>query len=152
MRAKKALKIKLTLVALCSLCSAFAQQVVFTNYTYHLGSFPQCVAAGDVNGDGYRDLVAANTIDGTLTILTNNGNGLFGTNATVPAGPGSLFCVAAADVNGDSKLDLIGANQSPKTLVVLTNDGSGKFGSNATLNLGSSPNWVIAADINGDGK
>src|SRR5258705_12909785 len=93
--------------------SGFAQPVSFTNYTYHLGSFPQCVAAGDVNGDGYRDLIAANTLDGTLTVLTNAGNGLFGTNATVPAGP-SLFCVAAADVNGDGKVDLIGANQSPK--------------------------------------
>ena len=94
MRAKYAQKYKLTsvsLIALSTLSGAFAQQVVFTNYTYRLGSFPQCVAAGDVNGDGFRDLIAANTLDGTLTVLTNSGNGLFGTNATVPAGPGSLF-------------------------------------------------------------
>src|SRR5580765_7640708 len=119
MRANKH-RTTLTLVALVAITSlkgqfstAFAQPVVFTNYTYRLGSFPQCVAAGDVNGDGYRDLVAANTLDGTLTVLTNNGTGLFGINAIVPAGP-SLFCVAAADVNGDGKLDLIGANQAPK--------------------------------------
>src|SRR5580765_7772554 len=109
-------KIKLAFIALVALSSlqsptAFAQ-VVFTNFTYHLGSFPQCVAAGDVNGDSYVDLIGANTIDGTVTVLTNTGSGLFGTNSTVPAGPGSLFCVAAADVNGDGKLDLIGANQS----------------------------------------
>src|SRR6267142_5861680 len=121
MRATKSPKIKLILIALVALSSlkgqlstAFAQPVVFTNYTYHLGSFPQCVAAGDVNGDGYTDLIAANTLDGTLTVLTNAGTGLFGTNATVSAGA-SLFCVAAADVNGDGKLDLIGANQAPKT-------------------------------------
>src|SRR5690349_1059417 len=118
-------KIKITVVALVALSSfaghlstARAQQVSFTNYTYHLGLFPQCVAAGDVNGDGSRDLVAANTTDGTVTVLTNNGSGLFGTNATVPAGYG-LFCVAAADVNGDGKLDLMGANQAPKTLTVV---------------------------------
>src|SRR5881227_3884776 len=99
-------KIKLTFIALVALpflqsqlSTVFAQQVVFTNFTYHLGSFPQCVAAGDVNGDSYVDLIGANTIDGTVTVLTNTGSGLFGTNSTVPAGPGSLFCVAAADVN-----------------------------------------------------
>src|SRR5215831_2781065 len=146
-------KIKLTLVALLALGSfddemsaAFGQQVTFTNYTYRVGSFPQCVAAGDINGDGYRDLIVANTTDGTLTVLTNNGTGLFGTNATVPAGYG-LFCVAVADVNGDDKLDLIGANQAPKTLTVLTNNENGGFGSNAAVYLGSSPNWVIAADL-----
>ena len=88
MNANQSPKIKLTLVALVAfsslkahLPSAFSQPVIFTNYTYHLGSFPQCVAAGDVNGDGYPDLIVANTLDGTLTVLTNRGNGLFGTNA-----------------------------------------------------------------------
>src|SRR5215475_8262512 len=140
MRENQKPKIKFTLVALIALSLLKSQistvfaQVVFTNYTYRLGSFPQCVAAGDVNGDSYTDLIAANTLDGTLTILTNAGNGLFGTNATVPAGP-SLFCVTAADVNGDGKLDLIDANQAPKTLTVLTNNGTGSFGSNAAVFL-----------------
>src|SRR5258707_286664 len=135
MRANKSLKFTVVaLVALSALkgqlSTGFAQQVVFTNYTYHMGSFPQCVAAGDVNGDGSRDLMVANTLDGTVLVMTNNGNGIFSTNATVPAGSG-LFCVAAADINGDGKLDMIGANQAPKTLTVLTNNGSGAFGSNA---------------------
>src|SRR5262245_36438130 len=145
------MNIKQTLLALVALSSlnaqlstVFAQAVIFTNRTYHLGSFPQCVAATDVNSDGRLDLVGANTIDGTLTVLTNAGSGVFGTNATVPAGP-SLFCVAAADINSDTKVDLIVANQSPGTLTVLTNNGSGSFGSNATLSLGTSPNWVVAA-------
>jgi len=51
--------LKLVLLGLVSLLSfkgqvftSVAQPVIFTNTTYHLGSFPQCVAAGDINGDG----------------------------------------------------------------------------------------------------
>jgi hypothetical protein len=91
-----------------------------------------------------------------LTVLTNNGNGGFGFNATLNVG-NNPTSVVAADVNGDGKLDLICANGGyyPNyfgTLSVLTNNGSGVFGSNATYNVGISPKSVVAADINGDGK
>src|SRR5205814_9499555 len=43
-------------------------------------------------------------------------------------------------------------HQSPKDLVVLTNGRSGNFRSHATVFPGSSPNWVVAADLNADGK
>jgi len=103
------MKVKQTLLALVALSclntklsTAFGQEVIFTNSTYHVGSFPEAVTAADLNGDGKLDLIAANVLDGTLTVLTNTGSGGFGTNATVSAGA-SLFCVTAADVNGDGK-------------------------------------------------
>ncbi len=118
-------------------------------------SYPDSVAAADVNGDGKPDLISANSNDGTLTVLTNNGNGGFGLNATLAVGlaPASVI---AADVNGDGKPDLISANANDGTLTVLTNNGHGLFGFNATLNVGlisgSSPENVVAVDVNGDGK
>ena len=95
--------------------------------------------AADVNGDGKLDLISANVNDNTLTVLTNNGSGVFGSNATLTVGS-YPNCVVAADVNGDGKSDLISANSgggTGNTLTVLTNNGSGIFGSNATLNVGS---------------
>ncbi len=118
-------------------------------------SYPDSVAAADVNGDGKPDLISANSNDGTLTVLTNNGNGGFGLNATLAVGlaPASVI---AADVNGDGKPDLISANANDGTLTVLTNNGHGLFGFNAILNVGlisgSSPENVVAVDVNGDGK
>ena len=40
-------------------------------------SEPYFVALADVNGDGHPDIVAANDNDGTLSLLTNKGDGTF---------------------------------------------------------------------------
>jgi hypothetical protein len=113
------------------------------------------VAVADVNGDGKPDLISANSNDGTLTVLTNNGNGGFGLNATLTVGS-APSSVIAVDVNGDGKPDLISANANDGTLTVLTNNGDGSFSLDATLNVGlssgSSPENVVAVDVNGDGK
>src|SRR5947207_12724106 len=81
-------------------CQIFTQA---TNYSF--GKSPYAVAAADVDGDGRVDLISANYNDATLTVLTNSGLGVFGSNATyhVPTQPGFLV---AADLNGDGKVDL----------------------------------------------
>ena len=128
---------------------------VFSSYaTLNVGSYPVCACAADVNRDGYVDLITANlkgSNANSLTILTNNGSGVFGFNARITVGTAPDW-VVAADVNGDGHVDLITANNAINTLTVLTNNGTGVLGSNATLTVAGIPNWVTAADLNGDGK
>lgn len=127
--------------------------ILGSNATYSVGAGPRCFVVADVNGDGKLDLAAANFNDSTVTVLTNNGKGGFRVSQTLGAGVYPTF-IAAADLNGDGKVDLICANQYSltNTLTVLTNKGSGVFGSNATLTVGIAPRYVVAADLNGDGK
>ncbi|CAF3685790.1 unnamed protein product [Rotaria socialis] len=60
----------------------------------------------------------------------------------------------AADVNDDGKLDIIVANTLSNNVGVLLNIGNGTFTAQATYSTGSgsSPNFVVAADVNGDGE
>ena len=126
-----------------------------SNATYTVGTSPRAVVAADVTGDGKIDLISANGSGNTLSILTNNGNGTFTLASSPSAGVGAVS-VVAADVNGDGKIDLITANGNSPTLSVFTNKGNGIFVSNATYSVtGAGGNYAVsvtAADVNGDGK
>jgi hypothetical protein len=151
---KPCIRLLMALAILAGLRRATAQVSFSPAVNYTVGSGPTSVTAADVNGDGKLDLICANYglgNDNTLTVLTNNGNGVFGSNATLTVGNGVGF-VMAADINGDGKVDLISANANDSTLTILTNNGSGVFGSNATLTVGMNPAFVVAADVRGSGK
>jgi hypothetical protein len=130
---------------------ALTSFILSTNYK--VGNAPRAVTVF-MNVDGRVDLVSANYSDNTLTVLTNNGSGDFGSNATYAVGsqPDSVL---AADVNGDGYVDLICANNTSQgssgTLTVLTNDGSGSFVIASSPSVGQNPHSVVAADVNGDG-
>jgi len=108
------------------------------------------------NVDGNVDLVCANASSGSLTVLTNNGGGIFTSNASysVGAANSSPQQVVAADINGDDKVDLICANQNTNTLTVYTNNGSGGFvlASTPSVGTGNPAPTSVAAFTNVDGK
>ena len=152
---KLAMKIPLTFsvgMAQLLLSLHLCAQVSFApavNYT--VGTGPCSIVAVDVNGDGKVDLVCANRTSNSLTVLTNNGSGVFGLNAGIGVGV-KPSAVVAVDVNGDGKMDLICANYGDNTLTLVTNNGKGQFAYSATYTVGSGPTSLIATDLNGDGK
>lgn len=125
-----------------------------TNSPVTVGAFPDCVVAGDFNGDGILDLAIANYGDATLTILLGNGNGTFTQAANSPVMVyGSISSISVGDFNGDGKPDLALANVSNANVIILLGNGNGTFsqGPNSPVPVGLHPNSVAVGDFNGDG-
>jgi|CZKL01.1.fsa_nt_gi hypothetical protein len=77
---------------------------------------PNSIAAGDLNGDGLRDIVVACSESKSLAIFLGRANGGF-MRMTHPS-PGGWGSVAVADLNGDGKDDLITADNDKGTITL----------------------------------
>ena len=123
--------------------------------SYEMGSDPRGVASGDLNGDGYADLVTSNRDDNTISVRLNDGSGGFDTGegaATYGVGssPGG---VALADFNGDGNLDIAVVNSDDHNLYVLLGNGDGTFQEPTIYDTGFDyPYAITTGDFNGDGR
>jgi len=113
------------------------------------------LAPADFDGDGDIDLAAAVYIypptgEGSLSILWNNGAGIFDSDTTYDASDGVIY-VGAADLDADGMTDLVACDLGYNVTVML-NDGTGRFPDitqYSTDNEGGMQ-WAIT-DFNGDG-
>lgn len=127
---------------------------------YSVGSHPQYLAIGYFHGGGKPpDLVVSNETDGTVTLLSNDGTGVFSPTSipvysnladqtkTFPAG------VVVADFNKDLNPDLAVAatvNGNGKA-IILSGDGAGGFAAPSEFSAGISPTRIVAGDFDHDG-
>jgi hypothetical protein len=108
--------------------------------------------AGDLNGDGKPEIVAANCGDNSLTVYVNNGDGTFQTGAYYASGA-YPEAVTVADINGDGAADLISTNDDSSDITVLSGNGDGTVNPPSVgYATGGYPfNPALVADFNGDG-
>lgn len=123
-----------------------ARQVVVS------GDLPLSVDAGDLNGDGLKDLVVANGggASNNVTVHLGKAGGLFEAPVTLAAG-GIPRSVILADLNKDGKLDLAVANEQTANVSVFIGDGKGAFGAKTDYLVGSGPYALAATDFTLDG-
>ena len=109
------------------------------------------VAAADFNADGHLDIGAANSGNGTISIILGNGDGTFRDPKAHQAGL-SASDLAVADFDSDGNLDVATVDYTyPQgNAVVLLGNGDGKLGQFTPYPVGNSPAGVAAADLNGD--
>jgi Big-like domain-containing protein/VCBS repeat protein len=110
------------------------------------GQMAQSIAVGDVNHDGYPDLLVAS--ERGVGVLLGSGDGTFQPAVNYSSGG---YSVAVADVNGDDKLDLVMGKI--EGVDVLLGSGDGTFQPAVTYNwYGYWVYSVAIADVNGDGS
>jgi hypothetical protein len=119
-------------------------------------SFPTSVAAGDFNGDGNDDVAVADKRRGNLHLLLGKAGGGFEASKEYASGIGPIF-VAAGDFNQDGKPDLAVTNTQSQTgtgkdRVLIFLGASTGVEAIVGYDVGLRPEFVIAGDLNKDGK
>jgi hypothetical protein len=129
---------------------------------YEVGPGPRDITSGYLNEDEFKDIAAVNAEAGTVSILLNLGDGTFAPAFEVPVGE-MPRAIEAADVDGDSDDDLAVAADDPgigpsvQVLANRTGDGVPAGGGGVVFDppvafgVNAYPNFVVAADLNGDG-
>jgi len=120
-----------------------------------VGNYTEGIAVGDIDGDGLPDIVAANNVDNTLSILRNTctpGTLSFAvTTQSTGTGP---YAVAIADLDGDGHPDIASVSNGVDSITVhrsTSTPGSIILAAGVNYATSYSPVDIAAADLDGNG-
>jgi hypothetical protein len=115
----------------------------------NVGTNPTSVVVSDVNRDGNPDVLVANNVTNNISLLLGDGTGNLPASGTNMASGGSLKAIRTADLDLDGDQDIIVAGTQVHTHL---NNGSGGFGGITNFSAASTPQAMVTADFNGDGR
>ncbi len=122
---------------------------------YETGNTSFSVTLRDIDKDDKIDIIAANLLDDTVSVLLGNGDGTFKPTTNFPVGTvgtATPYSVAVSDLDKDGNLDIITANNATSTVSILWGYGLDSFSSPEDVSVGKKPRFVTTGDLNGDGN
>lgn len=123
---------------------------------FEVGVDPTGLSVGDLNVDGFLDIVVSNGGDGTFSFLLNDAGTTFDEQVMWPAGA-SPIAIVAADLDNDGDGDVVvvaddmQGNPTVRVLENLIFLDVVFFAGPLELSVAATPNTIISADINLDG-
>jgi len=130
--------------------------------SFPVGPSPYPFAVGDVNNDGWPDIVATATATGpsrrqqlpfsrALTLLLSDGKGGLAPRQ-LPIRTGEPWFAAIADLNRDGKPDIVATHHEINAMTVMIGDGRGGFteANGSPFDFGVSLYQLIIADVDRD--
>ncbi len=133
------------------------QYKVYDQAASVIGTLPNQAVLGDLNNDGYNDILSVNQQSGNLSVLLNDKTGVFEKPlGPLPATNPNPRSAALGDLDGDGNLDAVvscGTRTGPGTVSILKGNGNGIFDPQTPMaGFGPLPIYVILADLDNDGK
>lgn len=120
----------------------------FTFHAAYSAGLVAGLAAADLNGDGFADIVAATAGNPSLLVLLNRGDGTFQAPAGYLAGL-TTKGISLADINGDGKTDILATTGSGVSF--LAGKGDGSFFAPVSVLVSTDVSLIRVADLNSDG-
>lgn len=130
--------------------------------SFPVGPSPYPFGVGDVNNDGWLDIVATATATGpsrreqlplsrALTLLLSDGKGGLAPRQ-LPIRTGEPWFAAIADLNRDGKADIVATHHEQGAMTVMLGDGRGRFteAKGSPFDFGVSLYQLILADVDRD--
>lgn len=155
-------KTLLSLLCITLLCNvSFSQPfAAIQNIDPNAGNEPYEIASGDLDNDGFVDIVMATydfnggtPLQDVIKWYKNDGTGSFTLQTTVSSSILWVDGLEVADIDGQFGLDIVATSVQQNKLVYFLSDGAGGFGSEVVVDgtLGA-PGQVYVGDINLDGN
>lgn len=110
---------------------------------------PAAMAVAPIFGSA-PDLVVADPVARSLSLLANDGQGGFDQQRTDVYIGHVLADVLAVDLDADGDVDIATANADDASVTILYNNGRGNFNARAAIDVGSGPAALAAGHLNAD--
>lgn len=117
---------------------------------------PRAIAAADITGDGWQDIVLGSTNPPAISLIRNAGieegdDGKQLKDPVIMPVSGGPFDLAIGDLNRDGTLDIAVANADGDAITLLFGTGNGSFAAPVDLPFPGNPRGIAIGDFNRDG-